>query len=60
MRLRADVKLLIEGVWRQESGKAPSVEIVEKVLAAGVEGGKLSFRRVVQALQVQLMEGGVK
>jgi len=58
-RLRADAKLLVEGVWRQESGRSPSPEIVERVLAAGVEGGKLSFRRIVQALQVQLMEGGV-
>jgi len=58
VRLRADAQLLVEGVWRQETGKAPPLEIVEQVFAAGVEDGKLSFRRVVQSLQVQLMEGG--
>jgi len=58
VRLQADARLLVEGIWRQETGKAASPEIVKKVLAAGVEGGKLSFRRIVQALQVQLMKGG--
>jgi hypothetical protein len=57
-RLDAEARLLVDGIWRQEIGKPPPSEIVAKVLAAGVEDGKLSFRRVVQSLQVQLMEGG--
>jgi len=56
--LREDAERLVLQIWSRETGKSPPGRTVQKIVAASVESGELSFRRVVQHVERELLEGG--
>ena len=49
-RLGADARALAGRIWQAEVGGEIPADVLEKVMARAVQQGRLSFRRIVQAL----------
>jgi hypothetical protein len=50
-KLEADARALASRIWREETGREIPADVLDKVMTRAITTGRLSFRRVVQALQ---------
>jgi len=55
-RLRPAARQFAAAVWKVETGRKPDARVIDRVVAAAEVGGRLSFRRVVQELDVALAQ----
>ena len=54
-KLRQPAEELFKAVWRRETGTPCRAAVAERIVDGAVEGGKLSFRRIMQATQQALL-----
>jgi hypothetical protein len=52
--LQNSVRLLLDRIWRAETGRSPDRTIIDQVITAATVANQLSFRRAVQFLQGHL------